>query len=386
MRLALVISSLTCGGAERVLTLLANAWTRRGWEVAIVTIGPRREDFYTLAEGIRRVALDLAAPPRWPLDSLLNSLRRVRALRRALRDLKPDVVVSFMDKPNVLTLLACRGLEAPVVVSERVDPGHYSAGRAWAALRRWMYPAAAAVVVQTERQQEWFRRFIPRARVHLIPNPIGAPGAFSGPVPRLPEAEHLVVGMGRLTHQKGFDILIHAFARCAPRHPGWALVLLGEGEERGALEDLCARLQMAERISLPGVIPDPSAVLRRAALFVLPSRFEGFPNALLEAMACGVSAIAADCPSGPREIVEAGVNGLLVPPEDVSALAAAMERLMSSPEERRRIGGRAGRVVERFSLQSALEKWQSIFEALARSGRPAPAPAAGLARGGGARP
>lgn len=386
MRLALVISSLTCGGAERVLTLLANAWADRGWEVAILTIGPRHKDFYTLSQGIRRVALDLAEPPRWPLDSLLNSLRRVRALRRALRDLKPDVVVSFMDKPNILTLLACRGLEAPVIVSERVDAGQYSAGRAWAALRRWMYPAAAAVVVQTERQQEWFRRFIPGARVRLIPNPVGSPGASSGPAPRLPEAEHLVVGMGRLTRQKGFDILIRAFARCAPRHPGWALVLLGEGEERGPLEDLCARLEMAGRISLPGAIPDPAAVLRRAALFVLPSRFEGFPNALLEAMACGVSAIAADCPSGPREIVEAGVNGLLVPPEDVPALAAAMDRLMSSPEERRRLGGRAARVVERFSLQSALESWESIIEAQARHGRAAPAPAAGLERGGGARP
>jgi glycosyltransferase involved in cell wall biosynthesis len=167
--------------------------------------------------------------------------------------------------------------------------------------------------------------------------------------------------MGRLTPQKGFDVLLQAFALCQPETLHWSLIILGEGEERGRLEALAARLGITSAVRLPGYVRDASRVLREGDLFVLPSRYEGFPNALLEAMACGLPVISTDCPSGPAEIVRHGVDGLLIPPEDVDALSIAMRQLIATPDDRRRLGSRAVEVVERFSLTNVRRSWDELL-------------------------
>lgn len=177
-----------------------------------------------------------------------------------------------------------------------------------------------------------------------------------------------VVAVGRLVAQKGFDLLLQAFARLQGRYPDWSLVIVGEGPLRAELEGLVERLGLSGRVFLPGLVQAVPALLKRCDLFVLASRYEGFPNALGEAMAAGLPVIAADCPTGPRELVRHGVDGLLVPPEDPATLAEAMDRLMGDGEERRRLAGRAVEVTARFSEEKVLALWDQV---LAEAGVPA---------------
>jgi glycosyltransferase involved in cell wall biosynthesis len=171
-----------------------------------------------------------------------------------------------------------------------------------------------------------------------------------------------ILAAGRLSAEKGFDLGIEAFAKVAGRHTGWSLQILGEGPERENLEKLVQDRGLQHRVDLPGWISDPSPMMRTADLFVLPSRYEGFPNALLEAMACGLPTISFRCESGPADIVRDGYDGLLVPPADVEALAAAMDRLMSDHDERRRLAERAVDVRRRFSEELFFKRWEAVLD------------------------
>jgi glycosyltransferase involved in cell wall biosynthesis len=175
--------------------------------------------------------------------------------------------------------------------------------------------------------------------------------------------------MGRLSAEKGFDLLLDAFARIAPQHADWSLKILGQGPLRPALQAQALRLDLGERVQFTGEVADPFPILRVADLFVFPSRSEGFGMALAEAMACGLPAVSFDCPSGPRDIVRDGIDGILVPPEDVVALAAALDRLMGDAQERERLAVRAPEVTVRFSRERILSLWQDLFNDLSTSRR-----------------
>ena len=359
MRLTLVVASLDPGGAERVVATLAGAWARRGHAVTLLTLDDgRRAPFYPLDPAVRHVPLALAGVSRGRLEGLARNLGRIRALRRALRASRPDAVLSFTDTTNVLALCAARLAGWPVVASEHSDPERHPLPPAWKRLMLVTYRWAAAVVTPNAETRAWFPPAI-RARTRVIPNPI--PAAAAPPGEPAVRAGRLVVTVGRLSEEKGHDRLIEAFARIAPAHAGWQLLIAGDGPLRGALEALRDRLGLADRVQLPGLVRDVGALLARADLYVLPSRREVFPMALCEAMASGVPAVATEYRAAVREIVRDGVDGVVVPPDDVPALAAAMARLMDDAAERRRLGARAVEVVERYGVERVVALWEALL-------------------------
>ena len=167
--------------------------------------------------------------------------------------------------------------------------------------------------------------------------------------------------MGRLARQKGFDLLIEAFSRIANQHPQWSVKILGEGPARASLKRLIAEKGLNGRVVLAGWEPDPDFVLKQSDLFVLSSRFEGFPNALLEAMACGLPSISFDCPSGPAEIIRDTIDGLLVPAEDIEALANTLDRVLGDDSLRQRLSAEAVHVVDRFSAERYFANWDAVL-------------------------
>lgn len=362
LRLTLVIASLQMGGAERVMALLANAWANRGDAVTLITLTSPKEDFFALDPSVQRVVVGWRKPSNHPLRAILNNGVRLWRQRRAIADSQPDIVISFIDKTNILVLMAVRRLRVPVIISERTEPRYTRISPTWKRLRRIIYPWAAAMVVQSQAVAEWGRTLLAADRIFIIPNPIPA---------SLPQKEQArsctILAIGRFVAEKGYDLLLRAFAQVAPDFPDWRLRIIGDGPEIAALVALTRELNIADRVEMPGRSGDIPGELAQAGLFVLSSRFEGFPNALVEAMAAGLPVIATDCPSGPREIIRDGVDGLLVPPENVDALAAAMRRLMSDPDERTRLAARVPEVRERFSMERVLALWDdAIQQTLAR--------------------
>lgn len=362
MKLVLVIPALTAGGAERVMSIMANYWAEHGWDIAIMTLDDGAvPPFFALHERVRQHPLGGLRDSGNLFSALLNNAQRIWALRRAIAVERPDAVISFLDSTNVLTLLATRGLGIPVIVAEHIDPRHHRIKPAWHLLRQRVYPWAERVVVLTERVLDFFPPML-RPKLVVVPNPVVLTPPGEASEFQLPQGRW-IVAMGRLAEQKGFDILLDAFAMLYEHHPEWRVVILGEGPLRGALEARRDRLGLTGRVLFPGRVNVPEAVLTQAELFVLPSRFEGFPMALCEAMALGLPVVAADCPTGPQEIMRDGVDGVLVPPENPALLAAAMARLMDDPGTRQRLAARAPEVAERFALEKVMALWETLLTA-----------------------
>lgn len=360
MRIAFVIPSLGAGGAERVATLLANEWSVNGHDVTLVTFDtPGTQPFFALDPGVCLRGLSASAT-RGVSAKLGTNVARVSRLRSLLRELHPDVVVAFMTEANVIALWASRGLGVPVVISERNQLDRPGLGRAHRLARRLTYPLASAMVVQTDAIASWGRaRF--RIPIHVIPNPVRL-GA--GDTRREDGDVQWVTSLGRLAPQKGFDILIKSFAAIASKHPKWRLVIYGEGPDRPLVERLRAESGCADRILLPGLTKDAAVALSKANLFVLPSRFEGYPNALLEALAQSLPVLATACPGGTVEILANGVHGMLVPPNDVAAMTTALDAMLSAPDLRDAYAWEARRAVTGLDVATVGKRWLDLFAEL----------------------
>jgi glycosyltransferase involved in cell wall biosynthesis len=366
MKIVVFIYSMHSGGAERVSVNLANAWAELGHEVTLLTLASASLDFYELRPEVKRIALHLAANSKGPVAALWANLRRIHALRRVFREIQPDVVLAMMTTAAVLAVLATRGMECQVLVSERIHPPLYPVGRMWDWLRCQTYPFAYRVVMQAEEGLVWLHDRIPSAKGVVIPNPVAFPLAVTSPqllpTKYLSAKRNLLLAVGRLDRQKGFDTLIEAFAVIESTYPQWDLIILGEGQERSALETKVRLLGLKDRVLLPGRAGNVGDWYTRAGLYVMSSRFEGFPNTLAEAMAHGCAAISYDCDTGPRDIIHHEIDGLLVTPVgDVQALSQALDRLMGNDAVRQQMGKRATSVRVNYSIQRILEMWSKLL-------------------------
>lgn len=358
MRIAFVISTLNMGGAERVLSLLANGLAERGHNITIYSFSrPGTRPYYALDEAISVVPLGLSGTSSSLVGALANNAGRIRVLRRELRELSPDAVLPLMDATNIITILACAGLGIPVLAAEHIDPARHDIGRIWNTLRNITYPFARRVLLLTSGIDAYFPEAV-RKRCRVMPNPVvvdcGGPTDF-------PLTAPAIIGLGRLADQKGFDILIKAFALIADNHPDAKVWILGEGDKRAELEKLTNDLGLADRVHLPGAVDAPGAYLAQADIFAMPSRYEGFPIALCEALACGVATVATEFSAGARDILDHENNALVIEREDVDGLAKALDTLLTDKALRDRLAEKGLGILNRYGLDPVLDKWEALL-------------------------
>ena len=365
-----VINSLAGGGAERVMTTLLKASQDKNatYELRLVLLD-QEPATYDVPPWIEVDQLDCR-------HSLVRSVMRIIPL---LRSHRPKAVLSFLTRANIATIISCRLLGIPVVISERVNTSSHFGQGAGAALAkllvRLIYPRARKIIAVSPGVASDLRQSfdIPEKKIAVIANPIDRDEitrqADFGDAPQM--VRPFVMAMGRLVPNKNFSMLVSAYHRSGISED---LVILGEGPERDRLLAQIKELGLIGRVHLPGFSSNPFAILRQASVFILPSNAEGFPNSLLEAMSLGIPVISTNCLSGPSEVladlpregIAPGVvlaeYGIIVPPDEVEDMAAAL-KVMMSPEYHAKYGAKARERAGDFSVERAQQAYWRIIEA-----------------------
>jgi GalNAc-alpha-(1->4)-GalNAc-alpha-(1->3)-diNAcBac-PP-undecaprenol alpha-1,4-N-acetyl-D-galactosaminyltransferase len=373
VRITVFVSSLAGGGVARVSLTIAGGFADRGHAVSVVTWDATEPDFYEVPPGVERVQAGrgLRSLVRW--FDLFGNIRRLARIRAAIVSTQPDCVISIADGTNELMLLATINCRFKRLVSVQVDQtayDHYNAR--WNDLRRrhfrrWAYRMAHAVAFLSSEESARAAADNPRWRCADVPDPViptidrKLDEKAARVIAQLKSRDCWLVGIGRLVEQKGFDLLLPAFASLADHFPAWGLLILGEGPDRQSLERQAAALRIADRLLMPGVVKKLHAILQHCSIFVLSSRFEGQPLALMEAMLCGLPGVSFDCPSGPASIVRPGIDGLLVRPITAEALSAELSKMMSCSDMRRDMGRAAPDVKSRFAVAPICAKWETLI-------------------------
>jgi glycosyltransferase involved in cell wall biosynthesis len=359
--IAFFYPSMRGGGAERILVNLVEGLVAKGIPVDVVlaaAVGPLLGDLPPAARvvdlGWRRV-LPCLVP-----------------LAKYLRREQPRVLVSSMSHANVVALWARALSRKPIPVIVTVHNtlsvtsrrAAYTLGWIWPPLIRAFYPQAEGIVAVSKAAADDLARTarIPRRRIEVIYNPVITTSLRqqAGQAPEhpwfAPGQPPVVLGVGRLTEQKDFPTLIRAFAEVRKRRPA-RLVILGEGPDRAALTSLIAELGLQSDVALPGFLDNAAAYMAHSAVFALSSAWEGLPTVLIEAMAAGARVVSTDCPSGPREILQDGRLGALVPVGDSAALAAAIVAALDQPN-----GKVPPEALVPFTREAALEHYLRLIE------------------------
>ena len=355
------LNCLEQGGAERVVTNLANRFAGEGYEVIVATEWYGENEF-VLDERVRRIHAGCAEHDG--KHRRLQFLIRLRNLRRLLKKERPDILIPFARKALYRGLMAAAFTGIPVLISVRTDPvGHYD-GLLDKILIPLLFRRAAGCVFQTQSAREFFA---PRLQDHsrIILNPINS--KYIG-VPRPEKRTKTVVQSGRLVDFKNQPMLVRAFVKVHEKHPDYDLKIYGGDSFDGTkqiLEELIRENHAQDYIHLMGASDSLEKELTDAALFAFTSDWEGMPNALMEAMALGLPIVATDCPcGGPRTIITNEQNGLLIPIKDEQALTDAMLRLIEDPQLAERLGTEAAGIADRAGEQAIFEQWRDYINEL----------------------
>ncbi|MFP4046229.1 MAG: glycosyltransferase family 4 protein [Bacteroidales bacterium] len=354
--IAFITGYLRAGGAERVISMLANYFVNCGYRVSVVYLDDKK-DFYSLDDKIEKHQVIYNRGSKHFFSGLLNTIERVVKLRNKLVRIKADIAIGFITDVNVLTVLACLLTDISVIISVRTNPFQYRIPARWKIASRLLYRFADKVVLQTHRVSRFFS-FLPKSKIEIIPNPLN-----NMTTPENISEGKLILAVGRLEYAKGFDLLIEAFAKSRAKN-SWQLIIAGEGNERENLERKITEYELTSKIHLPGIQKDITSLYSRASLFVLSSRYEGYPNALAEAMGSGLPCISFNCEFGPQELIKNNINGILVEPGNVSQLANAIDDLAENPGRRKEIGKNATEVMKTNNIITIAEKWEEVIDGL----------------------
>ncbi len=354
--IVLFISALRKGGAERVMVNLADYLHRNGVRVTLVTQYICEEE-YTLPAGIPRILSEIT-PQEETGSRIGDFLARYRKLCRIFTELHPDCILSFIGKNNIMTLLCTRFSGIPAVVSVRGEPKSEYYNFSMRFLAKTLFACAAGVIVQTSAARDFFPPVI-RKKAVILKNPLNP--AFVRER-RTGRPDGRIVSVGRVDANKNHALILRAFARIAPEFPNASLVVYGDGEKRQELIRKTQELGLSDRVQFPGAVSDVAEKIRTASAFVLSSGHEGMPNALIEAMCLGIPSISTDCPcGGPRELIEDGVNGYLIPVGDEEALADRLRRIFSDEEGAEKMGKQAALLLEEYRPERVNAEWMDYL-------------------------
>ena len=336
--ICIVAPSLQGGGIERALSTLSSHFVKRGHKVAYIACRAGKH-FYELEPQVifREPSFVHTSSSR---HKMLNYYKTIRFVRKQLKEFKPDTILSFGDIINPLALLANRGLNYPIYISDRISPKQYL-GRFKNFMKQITYRKATGIIAQSSFAAEYKRQvFGNDINLRIIPNSLREIESYDNV-----DKKNQVIGVGRLSHEKGFDRLIEAFAKIKG-HDDWDLVLVGDGPVRVQLEQQAKALGIEKRVLFLGMRKDVDRLLAESKIYVIPSRCEGFPNALCEAMASPLPCIAFD--SIAADLIENRVNGVIVPDGDTQGLADEMKVLMEDEDLRAKYAANAIHVRERL--------------------------------------
>ena len=355
-KIAIVITGMSYGGAERVTTYLANYFFLQGHGVTIITLMDT-DIAYPLNEGISCIQLDESSKQN-PLSRYYTLIRR---LRKTLQASKPDVILGMMSFSGTLAAIASLGLKVPFIISERNDPSTSTAFSEWEKkIIRFVYRHfVTKAIFQTQGAMSYYYRKDDRRGV-VIGNPlyledIPAPNSSTNETKQ-------IISVGRLSIQKNYSLLIEAFSKVISKYPDYTLTIYGEGDLRVVLERQIQQNNLSHCVFLPGIEKDIFKKLQTAEMFVLSSDFEGMPNALLEAMAMGLPVISTDYSEGNGTLITHLKNGIVVPRMNSHLLAEAMVFLIEHPELKRELGKEAVKVRDELDSRIISKKWLATIE------------------------
>ena len=357
--IALYISSMRKGGAERVIANLAQYLDEKGYHVVLVTTH-KVEIEYEVPETVKRI---LSEPDECELQGgrIRNFLTRFRKLRRIWKEEKPDVIVSFIGKNNIMAILTSLGMGIPVAVSVRGEPGEEYYNGLLRFLARNLFRLADGVILQTKRCMEFFPKGV-RKKAIILKNPVN-PVFFREPYRG--EREKTIVAVGRVDENKNHEMLIRAFAGIADEFPEYRLIIYGDGDKRSDLLELTRELKLEDRISLPGNIDNVADAIYKTRVFVLSSNTEGMPNTLIEAMISGLTVVSTDCPcGGPAELIVHGVNGLLSPVKDVNAMKENLQYVLNDLHRADEMAHKASKTSDIYDVNKVYLEWEKYIKYL----------------------
>jgi len=357
--LAFVINTLKSGGAERVVSIIANHLAKNN-KITIITLS-KMTPFYPLDPSINvQFCKEEIPPSRNIFQSIRSNLYLAKQIHRILKANEVDLCISFMTTTNILSVWATMKLRIPLILSERNNPQFEDVHLSpfWKFLRKLAYPKANIIVVQTKAIRDYFLASTSKDNYRIIPNPVNPDFTLQTQLKR----ENIILNVGRLANQKGQDTLIKVFADLPAND--WELYIVGEGPKRNELQELIKQLHMEERIFLPGRTDQIEKYYQRSKIFAFTSLYEGFPNALMEAMFFGLACVSTDCPTGPSELIKHGYNGLLAQVNDKKSIKEALHELMISETKRDTFGKAASVTMQSFTVDKITKEWETLIESL----------------------
>ena len=351
------IGSLSRGGAERVIVNLAEYFHANDYHVTIVT-KMREKVEYDVSDGIDRVIADITEEEITG-SRLLNLYRRIKKLRNIFKQIHPEHIVSFIGKNNLMAIAASRGLRIPVTVSVRSDPKREYPGRANRILVPVLFGMAEGIVLQTTQAKEYFNHRIGKKAV-ILPNPLNyrfIKPFYDG------ERRKEIVWVGRMDDNKNPKLLVDAFSEICKDYPEWKVIFYGDGDNAEQIKKFCDRQNLGGQIVFAGKVDHVEEKIDQSSIYVLTSKIEGMPNALMEAMALGIAPIATDCPcGGPAQLIQNRENGILIPVDDKQALKQALRELMEDTTLRQKISVKAYEILEKVHPDVVNKQWMDYIE------------------------